>query len=239
MIILRHASLGKTPLDEWSPRRRSLCRTTHNTQNRQTSLPSAVFEPTVPASDRLQTHALDRKVTGIECCFSSYQFFGTFRLIVFSLPAHWIWRYMTHECEILVLLHNQTLNPKTLQCETCSGPSCGLLERSFDHDPKYAASINERLLDQRNACYVQTTTLLLELTFTYLYSTETLVQPLTDLFWPRSDIAYFYSVVLEMLFHALPIEICIRRTLPHRGEAEGGCLVLYLRLMGSYTRVLP
>ena len=28
-------------------------------------MPPAVFEPTVPADERLQTYALDRKVTGI------------------------------------------------------------------------------------------------------------------------------------------------------------------------------
>jgi hypothetical protein len=37
----------------------------HNTHTRQTSMPSAGFEPEIPASERPQTHALDRAATGI------------------------------------------------------------------------------------------------------------------------------------------------------------------------------
>jgi hypothetical protein len=36
-----------------------------NTQNRRTTMPSAGFEPAIPAISRLQTYALDRTVTGI------------------------------------------------------------------------------------------------------------------------------------------------------------------------------
>jgi len=35
----RRATVGRTPLDEWSIRRRKLYLTTHNTHNRQTSTP--------------------------------------------------------------------------------------------------------------------------------------------------------------------------------------------------------
>jgi hypothetical protein len=38
---------------------------THNTHNRQTSILPAGFEPAIPASERLQTHALDRAAAGI------------------------------------------------------------------------------------------------------------------------------------------------------------------------------
>jgi len=41
--------------------------TTHNTHNRQTSMPPVGFEPTVPASERPQTHTLDRAATGTVC----------------------------------------------------------------------------------------------------------------------------------------------------------------------------
>ena len=51
------------PLDEWSARRRDLYLTTHNTHKRQASMLSAGFEPANPASERPQTHALDRAVT--------------------------------------------------------------------------------------------------------------------------------------------------------------------------------
>jgi hypothetical protein len=43
IIIFRHTTVGRTPLDEWSTRRRVLYLTTHNTHRRQTSMPSAGF----------------------------------------------------------------------------------------------------------------------------------------------------------------------------------------------------
>ena len=55
-ITLRHTTLSRTPLDEWSARRRGDL-TTHN--QRQTSTPPTRFEPTIPASEQPQTHALD------------------------------------------------------------------------------------------------------------------------------------------------------------------------------------
>ena len=42
--------------------------TTHNTHKRQTFLPPAGFEPTIPAKERPQTHALDGAATGIAVC---------------------------------------------------------------------------------------------------------------------------------------------------------------------------
>jgi len=45
-------------------RRRALSLKTHNTQNRQTSMPPARFEPTVSVRERPQTHALVRAATG-------------------------------------------------------------------------------------------------------------------------------------------------------------------------------
>jgi hypothetical protein len=63
----RHNTVGRTPLDKWSARRRNFYLTTHNTHNRETSMPSAGFEPTIPAGERPQTHALDRAVTGTGC----------------------------------------------------------------------------------------------------------------------------------------------------------------------------
>jgi len=62
----RHTTLGRSPLDEWSARRRDLYLTVHNTQNsRETSIPPAGFEPALPASEQPQSHALDRAKTGI------------------------------------------------------------------------------------------------------------------------------------------------------------------------------
>jgi hypothetical protein len=55
-----HTTVGRTPLDKGSARRRDLYLTTHNTYNRQTSMPSSGFEPAIPACERLQTHVLHR-----------------------------------------------------------------------------------------------------------------------------------------------------------------------------------
>ena len=60
----RRSTVGRTPLDEWSARRRDLYLTTHNTHKRQTSMPSAGFEPTIPASEWPQTQALVSAATG-------------------------------------------------------------------------------------------------------------------------------------------------------------------------------
>ena len=48
----RRATVGRTPLDEWLVRRRDLYLTTHNTHNRQTSMPTVGFEPTISAGER-------------------------------------------------------------------------------------------------------------------------------------------------------------------------------------------
>jgi hypothetical protein len=61
----RHTTLGRTPLDEGTARRRDLYLTTHNTHKRQTSMPSVGFETTILVSERPQTHTLDRTATGI------------------------------------------------------------------------------------------------------------------------------------------------------------------------------
>jgi len=61
----RRTTAGRTPLDKWSARRRDLYLTTHNTHNRQTSMPPVGFEPTISAGQRPQTYALDRAATGI------------------------------------------------------------------------------------------------------------------------------------------------------------------------------
>ena len=58
-------TVGRTPLDEWSARRRDLYLTTHNTHNRQTSIPLVELEPTISVGERPQTYALDRAATGI------------------------------------------------------------------------------------------------------------------------------------------------------------------------------
>ena len=60
----RRTTVGRTPLDKWLARRRDLYLTTHNTHNRQTSMPPVGFQPTISAGEWLQTYALDRAATG-------------------------------------------------------------------------------------------------------------------------------------------------------------------------------
>ena len=56
-------TFGSTLVDK--TRCRDLHVVTHNTHNRQTFMLPTGFEPTFPASERTQTHALVRAVTGI------------------------------------------------------------------------------------------------------------------------------------------------------------------------------
>jgi len=68
IIALDHTQthkLGKTPLNEGSALRRDLYLTTHNTPNRQTSMSSVGFEPTMTPNERPQTHALEHAVIQI------------------------------------------------------------------------------------------------------------------------------------------------------------------------------
>ena len=60
----RRITVGRTPLDEWSARRRDFYLATHNTRNRQTPMPPVRFEPTISAGDWPPTYALDRAATG-------------------------------------------------------------------------------------------------------------------------------------------------------------------------------
>jgi bacillopeptidase F (M6 metalloprotease family) len=57
----RRATVGRTPVDEWSARCRDLYLATHN---RQTSIPPVGFEPTIAAGERSYTYALDRAASG-------------------------------------------------------------------------------------------------------------------------------------------------------------------------------
>jgi len=71
----RRTTVGRTPLDEWSDRRRDLYLTTHNTHNRQTSMSPVGFEHTVSVDERPQTYALDRAPTGTGTNIISWQQF--------------------------------------------------------------------------------------------------------------------------------------------------------------------
>ena len=65
VITFRHATLSRTPIYEWSVQRRDLYLTTHDSHKRQTFMPAVGFEPTILASEWLQTQSLDGVATGI------------------------------------------------------------------------------------------------------------------------------------------------------------------------------
>jgi hypothetical protein len=48
----RRSTVGRTPLDEWSARRRDLYMTIHDTHNRQMSMPPVEFETTISVGER-------------------------------------------------------------------------------------------------------------------------------------------------------------------------------------------
>ena len=60
----RRDTVGRTRQTKWSARRRDLYLTTHNTHNRQTTIPPAEFEPAISGEERKQTYALYREATG-------------------------------------------------------------------------------------------------------------------------------------------------------------------------------
>jgi len=75
--IQRRSTVGRTPLDEWSARRRDLYLTTHDTHNRQISMPPVGLEPTISAGEWPQTYTLDRAAigTGINYALALYNFY--------------------------------------------------------------------------------------------------------------------------------------------------------------------
>ena len=60
----RRTTVGRTPLDERSARRRDLKLITHDTHNRQISMPPVGFEPTISAGVRPQAAHLGKEQLG-------------------------------------------------------------------------------------------------------------------------------------------------------------------------------
>ena len=56
----RRSTVGRTPLDERSGRRRDLYLTTHDTHNRQISMPPVGFEPKISADERQGIYDISR-----------------------------------------------------------------------------------------------------------------------------------------------------------------------------------
>jgi len=74
-VALRHSALQSVGRRVISPSQRPLPDNTRYTHKSQISTPPAGFEPAIPASERPQTHALDRPATGVSSLFCiSYKF---------------------------------------------------------------------------------------------------------------------------------------------------------------------
>jgi hypothetical protein len=83
-------TVGRTPLGEWSARRRDFYLTTHNTHNRQTFMPPPPegFEPTISAGELPQTYAWECAATGtgsVDFTGSKYICWGS----AVALPGLW------------------------------------------------------------------------------------------------------------------------------------------------------
>jgi hypothetical protein len=61
----RRSTVGRTPLDERSARRRDLYLTTHDTHNRQISMPPVGVKPTISVSERPQTAHILFSIAGM------------------------------------------------------------------------------------------------------------------------------------------------------------------------------
>jgi hypothetical protein len=83
----RRATVGRTPLDEWPAIRKDHYLTTHNTHNRQISMPSVGFETTISAGERPKTYALDRAATGTGIYIHKLVFHVY--VIILMLLTHW------------------------------------------------------------------------------------------------------------------------------------------------------
>jgi len=81
-------TVGRTPLEEWSARRRDLYLTTHNTHNRQTSMLPVGFEPTISAGERPQIYVLFRAATGTGSSL-------IFTILNWQKIVHLTWNYVT------------------------------------------------------------------------------------------------------------------------------------------------
>ena len=85
-------------------RRRDLYLTTHNTHNRQTSMPPVGFEPTISAGERPKTYVLDRAVTGTGGTVLLFYVINQQRHTN-KRVYHTIYYYRTHIVGVLMLVY--------------------------------------------------------------------------------------------------------------------------------------
>jgi hypothetical protein len=54
ITLFEHTTLGSTPLEEWSARRRDFYLTTHNAPKRETAMPTSGYESIIPEASGLR-----------------------------------------------------------------------------------------------------------------------------------------------------------------------------------------
>jgi len=104
-ITLRCTTLCKAPLDEWPTRRRPLPDNTHNTHKRQTSMPPEGVAPAISASERPQTHALDRAAPEIGHKCPGRRYF-CHSCVISCLMAFWYKGSVSESDSRQLYLHN-------------------------------------------------------------------------------------------------------------------------------------
>jgi hypothetical protein len=106
----RRTTVGRTPLDERSARCRDLYLTTHNTHNRQTSVPSAGFESTITAYERPTCGVVVDKNIGGK---------GSLRGLACQLPFHqsYFFRFL-HLPRNLRSAHVDSVAKQTTKCHS-------------------------------------------------------------------------------------------------------------------------
>jgi len=112
---VRHTTLGRSPLDEWSAWRRDFNLTRHNIQKIHTSMPPAGFEPALPASERPQTHALVRAATDTGQGVQIHSLKSLSKFVAFYLYRQQVDRVKTRDCN--------KGRAAVLHAGTCSRPS--------------------------------------------------------------------------------------------------------------------
>jgi hypothetical protein len=95
----RRATVGRTPQDEWSIRRRDLYRTTHPTHNRQTSMSLLGFEPTMSAC--LADEDLRLRPRGHWDCQISYSWNTIIK------TSHVSVKHITETCDCIIVFQFQ------------------------------------------------------------------------------------------------------------------------------------
>ena len=103
-------TVGRTPLDEWSACCRDLYLTTHNTHNRQTSMPLVGFEPTISAGERPQTSHWDRHQVWLEFTNRGHS-------------TYWLFKKFLHNISNDFGMFSDVQNTANLNAQVCSSLS--------------------------------------------------------------------------------------------------------------------